>query len=131
MVGDPIADMLTRIKNAGAARHKQVSVPYSHLKFSIASVLRKQGYLGDISKKGRQVSKTIEINLVYIDSNKTKIKNAEKISKPSRRVYFGVKDIKPVMNGYGKLILSTPKGILTGEEAKQALVGGEVLFKIW
>ncbi|MBU0723157.1 30S ribosomal protein S8 [Patescibacteria group bacterium] len=131
MVGDPIADMLTRIKNASAVQHKKVSVPYSSLKFAIAGVLRKQGFLGDISRKGRQIGKTIEITLVYDDSNKTKIKNAERISKPSRRVYFGVKDIKPIMNGYGKLILSTPKGILTGEEARRALVGGEVLFKIW
>ena len=131
MVGDPIADMLIRIKNASAVDHKTVSVPYSNLKFAIASTLEKQGYIGTVSKKGRKVTKIIEINLIYAKDNVAKIKGMQRISKPSRRVYLGAKDVKPVLNGFGTLILSTPKGIMTGKEAKQGVVGGEALFKIW
>ena len=131
MVGDPIADMLVRIKNAGAVDHKIVNVPYSNLKFAIASALEKQGYIGSVSKKGRKVAKNIEINLIYTENNTAKIKGVQRISKPSRRVYLGVKDVKPVLNGFGTLILSTPKGIMTGKDAKKSMVGGEALFKIW
>jgi len=131
MVGDPIADMLNRVKNAGVVNHKTVSVPYSNANFAIASVLEKQGYIGSVSKKGKKVTKTIEINLLYSKDNVAKIKGVQRISKPSRRVYLGTKDIKPVLNGFGTLVLSTPKGIMIGKEAKQNLVGGEALFKIW
>ena len=131
MVGDPISDMLIRIKNAGADDHKTVNIPYSNVKFAIANTLQKQGYIGAVSKKGRKITKVLEIELVYIDDNTAKIKGVQRISKPSRRVYLGVKDIKPVLNGFGTLILSTPKGIMTGKDAKRDLVGGEVLFKIW
>ena len=131
MVGDPISDMLIRIKNAGAVDHKTVNIPYSNVKSAIADTLQKQGYIGSVSKKGRKITKILEIELVYINDNTAKIKGVKRISKPSRRVYLGVKDIKPVLNGSGTLILSTPKGIMTGENAKKDLVGGEVLFKIW
>ena len=131
MVGDPIADMLVRIKNANAVDHKTVNIPYSNIKFAIATTLEKQGYIGSVSKKGRKITKIIELELVYIDHKTAKIKGLKRISKPSRRVYFRAKDIKPVLNGAGTLILSTPKGIMTGENAKKNLVGGEVLFKIW
>ncbi len=131
MVGDPISDMLIRIKNASAVDHKTVNIPYSNIKFAIANTLQKQGYIGSVSKKGRNVTKILEIELVYTDDNIAKIKGVQRISKPSRRVYFGAKDIKPVLSGFGTLILSTPKGIMTGKDAKQGLVGGEALFKIW
>ena len=123
--------MLTRIRNAAAVDHKTVSIPYSGIKFAIATVLQKQGYIGSVTKKGIKVSKTIELELVYTDDDKAKIKGVERVSKPSRRVYFGVKDIKPVLKGYGAFVLSTPKGIMTGQDARKGLVGGEVLFKIW
>lgn len=122
--------MLNRIKTAGAVGHEQVSVPYSNVKFAIAKELEKQGYVADVTKKGKKVTKTIEIVLVYNDE-KLKIKGVERVSKPSKRVYFGVKDIKPFRNGYGEFFLSTPKGILTGKVARKEQVGGEVLFKIW
>ena len=130
MVGDPISDMLNRIKTAGAVGHENVSIPYSNVKFAIAKKLEKQGYVTDVSKKGKKVTKTIEVGLVY-DEDMGKIKGVERVSKPSKRVYFGVKDIKQFRNGYGLFFLSTPKGILTGEDARKEQVGGEVLFKIW
>ena len=123
--------MLTRIRNANAVHHKTVYIPYSNIKFAIANMLQKHGYIESMSKKGRKITKVIEIDLAYMDDDKAKIKGLERVSKPSRRVYFGVKDIKPVLNGFGAIILSTPKGIMTGEDAKKGLVGGEVLFKIW
>jgi small subunit ribosomal protein S8 len=131
MVGDPIADMLTRIRNASAVHHKTVYIPYSNIKFAIANVLQKHDYIESVSKKGRKTTQVIEINLAYTDDDKAKIKGLERVSKPSRRVYFGVKDIKSVLNGAGALILSTPKGIMAGRDAKRGLVGGEALFKIW
>ena len=131
MVGDPISDMLIRIKNASAVDHKTVKIPYSNIKFAIANTLQKQGYVGPVSQKGRKTTKEIEIDLIYTKDNASKIKGVQRISKPSRRVYLGVKDIKPVLNGFGALVLSTPKGIMTGGDAKKNLVGGEVLFKIW
>jgi small subunit ribosomal protein S8 len=131
MVGDPIGDMLNRIKTAGAVGHETVSVPYSNIKFAVAKVLEKQGYVSEVSKKGKDVTKSIEITLAYADKNTFKIKGVERVSKPSRRVYFGCRDIKPVRHGYGMFVLSTPKGIMAGGDAKKEQVGGEVLFKIW
>ncbi|MCK5027227.1 MAG: 30S ribosomal protein S8 [Candidatus Pacebacteria bacterium] len=130
MVVDPIADLLNRIKTAGAVKHENVSVPFSNIKFAIAKKLEKQGYVENVSQKGKKVTKTIEVGLVY-EKDTAKIKGIERVSKPSKRVYFGVKDIRPFRNGYGAYFLSTPKGILTGEDARKQQVGGEVLFKIW
>lgn len=135
MVGDHIGDMLNRIKTAGAVRNESVSVPYSNFTFAIAKVLEKNGYLASVSKKGKDVQKTIEMVLVYEKpdtiKSRLKIKGVERVSKPSKRVYFGCKDIRLVRNGFGAVILSTPKGIMTGAEARKEHVGGEVLFKIW
>ena len=129
MVGDPIGDMLNRIKTAGAIGSDTISVPFSNLKFAVAKVLEKQGYVA-VEKKGKKVTKTIEIDLAYTN-DELKIKGVERVSKPSCRVYFGVRDIKLIRNGYGAIILSTPKGIMTGRDARKEQVGGEVLFKIW
>ncbi|MCK5096418.1 MAG: 30S ribosomal protein S8 [Candidatus Pacebacteria bacterium] len=130
MVGDPIGDMLNRIKTAGAIGSDTISVPFSNLKFAVAKVLEKQGYVAAVEKKGKKVTKTIEIDLAYTN-DELKIKGVERVSKPSCRVYFGVRDIKLIRNGYGAIILSTPKGIMTGRDARKEQVGGEVLFKIW
>ena len=130
MVGDPIGDMLNRIKTAGAIGSDTISVPFSNLKFAVAKVLEKQGYVAAVEKKGKKVTKTIEIDLAYANDG-LKIKGVERVSKPSCRVYFGVRDIKLIRNGYGAIILSTPKGIMTGRDARKEQVGGEVLFKIW
>lgn len=123
--------MLNRIKTAGAVGHEAVTVPYSNIKFAVAKLLEKEGYVLAVSKKGKDVTKSIEIGLSYTEKKKLKIKGVERVSKPSRRVYFGCRDIKLVRNGFGAIILSTPKGILTGAQARKEQVGGEVLFKIW
>ena len=127
---DPIADMLIRIKNAGTAGKAVTEMPYSKLKEAIASVLFKQGYIASYEKKGKKVQKTLEIGLTY-DGKKPRIAGVGRISKPSRRFYMKRDEIKKVKSGYGLLVLSTPKGIMTGDEARKAQVGGEALFKIW
>jgi small subunit ribosomal protein S8 len=130
MVTDPIADMLAQIRNAGNARKESLVLPYSKLRFAVASLLLKNGYVKSIVKKGKKVVKTMELGLVYNDG-KPHVTGTKRISKSSCRVYVGVKDIKPVRHGYGLLVLSTPKGLLTGNEARKMKIGGEALFKIW
>ncbi len=127
---DRIADMLITIKNAGIAGHETVTVPYSKLKHSIAAVLEKEGFVKGVAKKTKKNHPVLEIGIEYKNS-KPRIHDLVRVSKPSRRLYYGVKDIRPVKNGHGLLVLSTPKGILTDKEAKKELVGGEALFKIW
>jgi len=130
MVNDKIADMLIRIKNAGDVGKDFTVVPYSNLMVSVAEALLKRGYIESISKKGKKTKKVIEIGIAY-KQGIPKVKEIQRVSKLSRRVYYGFRDIRPVKNGFGVLMLSTPKGILSGEEAKKENVGGEALFKIW
>lgn len=127
---DPIADMLVSIKNAGHAGKDFTVVPFSQLKEEIATVLFKQGYIASYAKKGKKVAKTLELGILY-DGKVPRVYDTLRISKSSCRVYFKVTDIKPIRNGYGLLVLSTPKGIMSGDEARKAEVGGEALFKIW
>ncbi|MSU44943.1 30S ribosomal protein S8, partial [Candidatus Nomurabacteria bacterium] len=100
------------------------------MKNAIAECLKKEGYISNISKKVKNDQPVIEIELIYVDEQ-PKIKEVERISKQSRRVYFGVKDIHTVRNGSGLLVLSTPKGILSGKDARKEQVGGEALFRIF
>ena len=130
MVTDPIADLLVRIKNAGNTGLPSTTIPYSQLKFEIVNLLEKEGYVGSVSKKGKKAKKVIEVGIAYIDK-KPRIADAVRVSKPSRRIYMGVNDIRPVRHGYGLTVLSTPKGIMTDKEARKEHVGGEALFKIW
>lgn len=127
---DPIADMLVNIKNAGNAGKGLALVPFSKMKESIASVLFKHGYIASYAKKGKKIAKTLEIGVLF-DGKTPRIAGVARVSKPSCRTYIGVPEIRPVRNGYGLMVLSTPKGIMTGDEARRAQVGGEVLFKIW
>lgn len=127
---DPIADMLIAIKNAGNVGKASTVVPFSSIKEAIASVLFQNGYIASYAKKGKKVAKTLELSIAF-DGKKARVADVLRLSKPSRRMYMKASEIKPVRNGYGLMVLSTPKGILTGEEAKKAQVGGEVLFKIW
>lgn len=128
---DQIANMLIQIKNAGNAGHSSVSVPFSKIKLSIAQVLADKGYIKSVAEKGKDTKKTLEIELAFTDAKSPRISGLARISKPSRRVYYNTKHIRPIRNGFGALVLSTPKGILTGEDARKAHVGGEALFKIW
>lgn len=127
---DPISNMLIMIKNASLAGKDSVIFPYSKLKFAIGECLVKEGYLKQISKKIKKDHPWLEVALIFTDK-KPKITEVERISKQSRRVYFGVKDIHTIRNGSGLLVLSTPKGILSGKNARKEQVGGEALFKIW
>jgi len=128
---DTIAEMLIMIKNANKASKQGVSIPYSNLRHSIADCLVKRGYISSASKKiGKKDKPFLEIALSY-DGKNPKVSHIERVSKPSRRVYIKSKEIRPVKNGFGLLVVSTPKGILAGDEARKELVGGEVLFKVW
>lgn len=127
---DSIADFITQIKNAGDAGKTSVVVPFSNMKMAIADLLVKEGFLKSSVKKGKKIAKFIEVELVY-EGNAPFVQGVKRISKFSRRVYQGAKDMKSVRNGYGLLVVSTPKGIMTGRDAKKENVGGEVLFSIW
>lgn len=131
MVTDPIADMLNRIKNAGVVRHETVTVPHSKFVLAIADTLKRHGYVVSITKKNKKSAKVLEIGLAYDERKNPKVKGVERLSKPSCRLYSNAKSLKPVRNGYGMLVLSTPKGVLSGDEARKESVGGEMLFKIW
>ncbi len=130
-VTDPLADMLTRIRNASSARHEKVDIPTSRLKEAIAKILKEEGYiknfkvLVDERKHG-----ILRISLKY-DASRRGFVNLKRISKPSRRIYVGKDEIPSVLKGLGISILSTSKGILTDKEARRANVGGEVLCYIW
>jgi len=127
---DSISNMIIMLKNGSLAGKESVSFPYSKMKNAIAECLKKEEYVGFTSKKVKKGIPMLEVALVYINK-KPKITEVERISKQSRRVYFGIKDIHSVRNGSGLLVLSTPKGILSGKEARKEQVGGEALFKLW
>lgn len=131
MVNDPVADYIIQLKNAAMSGRTGVSVPYSKLLHSIARVLEKRGYVANVEKKGRKEKKTLEVSIVYSEDQSPRITDVRRMSKPSRRIYLGAKELRPVRNGKGALILSTPSGILADEEAREKNVGGEALFKIW
>ena len=118
------------MKNGSLAGKESVLLPYSKMKNAIAMCLKKEGYITEVAKKVKKGQTLLEIGLVYVDK-KPRITEVERISKQSRRVYFGMKDIHTVRNSTGLLVLSTPKGILSGKEARKEQVGGEALFKIW
>ena len=127
---DTISDLLVRISTAGHARLEQVVLPNSKLIASIVTALERHGYVEVLPKKGKKAHRQIEINLRY-DGKTPRVKGVCRISKSSKRVYYKSKNIMPVKSGYGSLILSTPKGILTDTEARKENVGGEALFQIW
>ena len=131
MVGDTIGDFIIRLKNAGMVGKETVSVPYSKLRHSIADKLVDAGYIAATDTKGKEVqTKTLEVTLRY-DNGAHRINGVKRVSKPGRRLYTKVADVHPVKFGKGHMILSTPAGILTGEEAKEKNMGGETLFMIW
>lgn len=127
---DPIADLLTRIRNAYAAKHDTVSVPHSNQKEEIAKVLAKYGYVQSVEVVGEKAVKSLTITLRYVGSSPALTK-VDRISSPGRRVYSASKDIKQVLAGNGIRIISTNKGIMTDAEAKSQKLGGEVICKVW
>lgn len=130
MVTDPIADLITRIKNASDVKKTSLEIPYSKLKESIAHVLVRGGYIKSVEAKGKKIEKILEITLIYKD-DEPRVHGVGRISKPSRRIYQKSQDIKTFKNGFGSVVFSTPKGILIDSEARKQKVGGEVLFRIW
>lgn len=129
-----------RIRNAGASGKQFAYVPYSDLKMRIAHLLLNEGYVASVSRKtlkGKTTERMIEVGIQYEvparagDVREPKLRGAERVSRPSRRMYIGAQELRPVRQGHGMLVLSTPKGILTGEAARKEHVGGEILCKIW
>jgi len=128
---DSVADMLTRLRNAGAAQQLSVSLPHSNLLESIAKVLMQEEYIEDVSVNDENGKLQLVIDLAYEDDGTSHIEHVRRLSRPSRRSYVGVGNIPKVRGGTGTVILSTPEGILTDDKARQQHVGGEVLFEIW
>jgi small subunit ribosomal protein S8 len=129
---DPIADMLTRLRNAVHARHQRVEVPASNFKAEIAKILEREGYIqGFTVVDGDGPQGVIRIQLKYGPRGENVISGLERVSRPGRRVYFGRDDVPKVMGGLGTSILTTSQGVMTGQEAVKAGVGGEVLCNIW
>ena len=128
-MSDPIADMLTRIRNAHMVDKKEVNIPASNLKSAIASVIQQEGYIESFSVDGEAATKTLTLKLKYYD-DKPVIESLQRISKPSLRVYVKSTEMPSVMNGLGIVIVSTPKGVMTGQNAAAENVGGEVLCSV-
>lgn len=131
MLTDPIADMLTRIRNALQSRHEVVEVPFSKIKLEILKILEKEGYVrkSDLISDGSKSK--ILVQLKYQINQEPVISSLHKVSRPGRRVYVGCEEIRPVFGGYGLSVLSTSKGVLSDKQAKEAKVGGELLCTVW
>ncbi len=130
MNSDPIADMLTRIRNAIKARHSKVDIPASKLKIEIARILKEEGYILNYKVAEEAPKKTIKIYLKYQGNTKPVISTLDRISRPGCRVFSGHEDVPIVLGGLGVSILTTPKGVMTGRDARKQGVGGEVLCQI-
>ncbi len=128
---DPIADMLTRIRNALQQKHETVSMPASNEKKEIAKILKEEGFINDFEIVGDGVKRTLTIDLKYTEDNKKVISGLRRISKPGLRVYAKADELPRVLNGLGVAIISTSNGLLTDREARKAHVGGEVVAYIW
>ncbi|MCD7892746.1 MAG: 30S ribosomal protein S8 [Erysipelotrichaceae bacterium] len=130
MVTDPIADMLTRIRNANQQRHEEVAIPHSKLKVELAEILKNEGFIKDYRIEGEGVIKNIVITLKY-KGNERVISGLKRVSKPGLRQYAKVDEIPKVLNGLGIVILSTSQGLMTDKEARAKHIGGEVLAYVW
>jgi small subunit ribosomal protein S8 len=131
MVNDPIADMLTRIRNAGMVQHSQVVMPSSNIKVGIAKILAAEGFIKEYLVTDDQPQPKLVLTLKYSGRGKPVITGLERVSKPGRRHYTSYKSIPWVRSGLGISILSTPKGLLTGRQARLEKVGGELLCNVW
>ena len=127
---DQITDMLNRIRNAQAVLHPKVEIPFSNLKYEIAKILEKNSLIEKAVKNGKKEKRTIEITLKY-ENKKGTIAGLKRVSKPGQRIYLPARKIKKVKGGYGLSIISTSKGLMTGQEAKKQKLGGEILCEIW
>ena len=130
-VSDPIADMLTRVRNASRARHTEVLVPASRTKREIARILKEEGFIADVREEREGPGIVLRLQLKYVDGKVPVVSGLKRISKPGLRVYAQKTDIPRVLGGLGIVIVSTSKGIMTGSQAKQAQLGGEILAYVW
>lgn len=131
MLSDPIADMLTRIRNAVSIERPHVDIPFSRTKKSVADAMQREGFIWDSEVLETEPAKTLRVNLKYGPNGEQVINHIQRVSKPGRRVYAGVADLKPVRHGTGIMIVTTPRGVLSNREAKNEKVGGEVLAELW
>ena len=131
MLTDPLADMLTRIRNAGRARLARVSMPESRLKREVARVLHETRFISGYSSDGDSKKPTLTVEIRYNRSSGPMIEEIQRVSRPGRRVYVKANQVPKVRNGLGLAILSTPRGILTDDQAREAHIGGEILAEVW
>jgi small subunit ribosomal protein S8 len=131
MMTDPVGDMLTRIRNAGRARHRSASCSASGLKLAVAKVLSQEGFVGEVSSQPGESYPTMTIGIRYADDGSTMMDGLRRVSKPGRRVYVGASEIPRIRKGLGMVILSTPKGVMCDRDAREAKVGGEVICEVW
>ena len=131
MIFDPIADMLTRVRNALSARHKTVEMPASNIKKAIADVLLSEGYIEAVEMLGEGAKKTLKITLKYGPNNEKVVQGIKRISKPGLRVFSASDELPEVLNGLGVAIVSTNKGVMSDKEARKLNVGGEVIAFVW
>src|SRR5205814_1399666 len=128
---DPVADFLTRVRNAIRSRQQKVDVPASKLKLEIARILKEEGFIANFKATEEEGRKVLRVYLKYGNNNEAAISNVERVSRPGCRVYVGRNEIPRVLGGLGINILTTPKGVMTGRQARKEGVGGEVLCDIW
>jgi len=128
---DPVADFLTRIRNAIRARHAKLDVPASNLKTEIARILKEEGYITNYKAAEENGKHVLRVYLKYGNNNEAAIRDLSRISRPGCRVYLGKDDIKRVQGGLGISILTTPRGVMTGRQARREGVGGEILCEVW
>jgi small subunit ribosomal protein S8 len=131
IITDQIGDMLTRIRNASIVRHDNVEMPASKSKLAVLKILKEEGFIGDFEVIKAKPERLIKIRLKYGENNKSIITGIERVSKPGLRVYAQHNEIPRVYGGVGVAILSTPKGVITGQQARKEKVGGEVLCYVW
>ena len=130
-ISDPIADMLTRVRNASRARHTEVIVPASRTKREIARILQEEGFIAGVREERAGPAQLLRLELKYVDGKVPVVSGLKRISKPGLRVYAQKTEIPRVLGGLGIVIVSTSKGIMTGAQAKQAALGGEILAFVW
>jgi len=131
MTTDPIADLLTRIRNAARAKHPRVDLPSSKLKVEVARILKDEGYLSNYKVVEEKGKKTLRVFLRYTPDRRSVITDLRRVSRPGSRRYIGKTGIRPVVGGMGISILSTPRGLMTGQSARKAGLGGELMCEVW
>lgn len=131
MLTDPIGDMITRIRNAGRARHRETSCSSSRVRLAIARVLAEEGFLGTVRVEAREGKPILVLGIRYDENGKPIIDGMRRVSRPGRRVYVGQSDVPKIRNGLGVAVVSTSKGVLSDRAAREAGVGGELLCEVW